>query len=704
MSSIAVSVIVAVQNHESTLARCLDSLVHQTLEEAFEILLVDDSSADGSMAVAEEWRCRFPQLIRTVAAEAAGKAQAMNTGIRAAKGRYVTFVDPDDYIDYRTLKRLYGTAEENGFPELAHAPVVRVSGREEELVAVTDVHAGAAEHLRLTVQYLHGKLLRKDLFERFGGLPDLAMGAEEAWLVPALSRVEGICCFPLPCYYDVVKPVGTAFPAVPEDLFSAADMICDLTEPTCREEALVYSAAMLLAFADRCPLHKAEVYRWLRGHLCALEGIGDLRERNSAVADAVAEMLCHDEEIPATVYLNGFCGQQPPVAMAQRVLPEPSIMVLSEENCDLTACPPVVAQAHAAGDAAFVGKYFALLACYEQGGIFLDSGMVVEQPFGMLLNDPAFFGYADDASFTDRVFGACAGNPVVAQVLRTYGQPGLYPTPFAPLSQRLATVLVGMCNAELRSCAVRQVEQGVCLYPVETFVCALPQAASVQLTRYEGISAEEGMPAAALRALYTHYARLESEKQSAPLRRERDALSEKTARLQKDREWLQKKADSLTESKNWLQGRVDSLTESKNWLQGRVDSLTESKNWLQGRVDSLTESKNWLQGRVDSLTESKNWLQGRVDSLTESKNWLQGKVENLTKDRTWLQGKVENLTKDRTWLQGKVENLTAERDESRERAGALQSELDAYKGSFLVRCAWKCHGLAGEVKRIFKKG
>lgn len=104
-----VTVIVPVYNAESTLVRCLDSLVEQTYESK-EILLVNDGSKDGSQKICEQYS-QLWGYITLINQENAGPATARNTGIDLAKGKYIYFVDADDYVEKDILECMVSAAE-----------------------------------------------------------------------------------------------------------------------------------------------------------------------------------------------------------------------------------------------------------------------------------------------------------------------------------------------------------------------------------------------------------------------------------------------------------------------------------------------------------------------------------------------------------------------------------------------------------------
>ena len=92
-----ISVIVPVYNVEKYLRQCLDSITGQTLTN-LEIICVDDGSTDGSMDILEEYAAKDDRII-ILKQENGGAGKARNTGLTAAKGRYLSFLDSDDFFE-----------------------------------------------------------------------------------------------------------------------------------------------------------------------------------------------------------------------------------------------------------------------------------------------------------------------------------------------------------------------------------------------------------------------------------------------------------------------------------------------------------------------------------------------------------------------------------------------------------------------------
>ena len=101
------SIIVPVYNAEKWLRRCVDSLLNQDLpREDYEIILVDDGSADGSPMICDEYQAAHAGLVRVIHQPNSGVSMARNAALDVAVGGYVVFVDADDYIEPNCLKEV----------------------------------------------------------------------------------------------------------------------------------------------------------------------------------------------------------------------------------------------------------------------------------------------------------------------------------------------------------------------------------------------------------------------------------------------------------------------------------------------------------------------------------------------------------------------------------------------------------------------
>ena len=108
-----VSVIVPVYNVEDYLNKCLDSLVSQTINKKdMEVILVDDGSTDSSPAICDEYASKY-SYIKVFHIENNGVSNARNVGIDKAQGKYIMFLDSDDYLSKNALKSITDFFEKN---------------------------------------------------------------------------------------------------------------------------------------------------------------------------------------------------------------------------------------------------------------------------------------------------------------------------------------------------------------------------------------------------------------------------------------------------------------------------------------------------------------------------------------------------------------------------------------------------------------
>ena len=105
-----ISIIIPVYNVEKYLRVCLDSVINQSYSD-YEVIMVDDGSTDSSPAICDEY-CQKDSRFTVIHQENMGLASARNTGIRAAKGQYLYFIDSDDCIHPDLLKIMVSAAED----------------------------------------------------------------------------------------------------------------------------------------------------------------------------------------------------------------------------------------------------------------------------------------------------------------------------------------------------------------------------------------------------------------------------------------------------------------------------------------------------------------------------------------------------------------------------------------------------------------
>ena len=104
-----VSVVIPTYNDETTIAGTLESVFAQRFDGAFEVIVVNDGSTDGTRAVLE----KFGERIRVIDQENAGAAAARNVGIAAASGEYIALLDADDTWTEAMLEKTVPVLDKN---------------------------------------------------------------------------------------------------------------------------------------------------------------------------------------------------------------------------------------------------------------------------------------------------------------------------------------------------------------------------------------------------------------------------------------------------------------------------------------------------------------------------------------------------------------------------------------------------------------
>lgn len=103
-----ISVIVPVYNVEKYLRQCLKSILNQSLSD-IEIIVVNDGSEDGSAQIIDEYANKYNNIV-VINKENGGLSSARNHGIKIARGKYISFIDSDDYISCDMLEKMYTEA------------------------------------------------------------------------------------------------------------------------------------------------------------------------------------------------------------------------------------------------------------------------------------------------------------------------------------------------------------------------------------------------------------------------------------------------------------------------------------------------------------------------------------------------------------------------------------------------------------------
>lgn len=166
-----ISIIIPVYNAEKYLRKCMESVCRQTYAD-IEIIVVDDGSTDGSLAVLQECG-RMDERIKIFTQENSGQGAARNKGIAAAGGEYISFVDADDWLEEDEIETLYQSIVQNQ-ADIAVCNLFRTC-IDEECIATTleelfeGVICDSDDNYVFNISsYPVGKLYKRELFASNG--------------------------------------------------------------------------------------------------------------------------------------------------------------------------------------------------------------------------------------------------------------------------------------------------------------------------------------------------------------------------------------------------------------------------------------------------------------------------------------------------------------------------------------------------------
>ena len=184
-----ISVIVPVYKVEPYLDRCVQSILRQTFR-AFELILVDDGSPDGCPAMCDGW-AKQDRRIRVLHKENGGLSSARNAGLAVATGRYISFVDSDDWIEPQMLEYLWNLLQAHPEAQIAQCEAIiskdqtPAQAQPQEEIAVFD-QTGMLDyffriHGEASNTAVWNKLYARDILQGFSFVPTLNEDVEASY-------------------------------------------------------------------------------------------------------------------------------------------------------------------------------------------------------------------------------------------------------------------------------------------------------------------------------------------------------------------------------------------------------------------------------------------------------------------------------------------------------------------------------------------
>lgn len=251
------SIILPVYNVQNWIGYCLDSIAEQSFTD-WEAILVDDGSKDLSGVICDSYSRRDPRF-RVIHQQNAGVSAARNTGIDAANGALISFIDPDDFISADYFRLLIGSLHDAG-ADIAQAFIREIleSGEEGQLKIFNDIekyrkgplfimpnNAAVMDALCLNLFSCvsWSRVFTRDLWENARFPIGIDLGEDMMTVPPVIARAKSAVYVPDAVYSWRQRRKSLLHGTVTEerferDLLASSEMVQQLTElhPTRREK------------------------------------------------------------------------------------------------------------------------------------------------------------------------------------------------------------------------------------------------------------------------------------------------------------------------------------------------------------------------------------------------------------------------------------------------------------------------------------
>lgn len=211
-----ISIIIPFFNAEAYLENCLESVKKQTYKQ-FECLLIDDGSNDGSLAIAKRYS-DIDNRFKVIVQKNSGVSEARNNGIVQSKGKYITFIDADDWIEPLYLEYLLYSLKENR-AEMSISAVMFHKNGEKKIVGYT--HEGVCDQESALISLFNdaemrpvvwGKLFIRDIISKNHLFmnKEISYSEDILYVCKYLLRISKISMIAKPLYHYRLDNMSSA--------------------------------------------------------------------------------------------------------------------------------------------------------------------------------------------------------------------------------------------------------------------------------------------------------------------------------------------------------------------------------------------------------------------------------------------------------------------------------------------------------------
>ena len=166
-----ISIIVPVYNREAQITRCIESLVNQTYSN-IEIIVINDGSTDSTGQILAGLKANYPNQLLVIESKNVGVSEARNKGIEVAHGKFIGFVDSDDYVTEDMYEKLHHKIVSDNFDMVACNSVMIYPDRQIEIDSGIRDYQHNKQLLVDAYAVLWNKLYKAEIIKKYRFKPD----------------------------------------------------------------------------------------------------------------------------------------------------------------------------------------------------------------------------------------------------------------------------------------------------------------------------------------------------------------------------------------------------------------------------------------------------------------------------------------------------------------------------------------------------
>lgn len=448
-----ISIIVPVYNVEKYLRRCLNSIVFQTLED-IEIIVVNDGSTDNSQQIIDEYVDLFPGKIISLKKENGGLSSAREFGLKYAKGKYVGFVDSDDYIDCNYCRKclealLYEDTKAVAFcVNHVYSDGTIVTGKKPKSNSMQSLILDMAASF--TSKVFDREFLIKNA--KF-----LDMWYEDIPTInPMLSHLDKVSILKDGLYYylrDREDSITNRAADIRQlDILKAEKMAIENTNSNYRDLQIARSISRVAT--TNMDSFCLQVYEFIQSYNDDLLR-DEVREQISPNVLKTIDNILNEKSksIPSNIFISAFNkSEEEKSTLKEKYLNialfgEQNIILVDENNCDFTK-NPITNKLFNDAEYEKLSAYYTAKFIYENGGIALNDDFIFSNTLNKFTYGDAFFCFDTDSNISSSIFGAKKGCKILENALERF----LNHNGTLSISECVAYYLVGEYGFSLTDC------------------------------------------------------------------------------------------------------------------------------------------------------------------------------------------------------------------------------------------------------------